>query len=45
MEQQNEKGAWEAMDVEEAGRVGEVLQGPVKFSPIQKGFDEDLAEG
>jgi hypothetical protein len=36
--------AWEAMEVQEAGHVGEVLQGAVKISP-RKGFNEDTFEG
>jgi hypothetical protein len=32
---------WEAMDVQESGHVGEVLQGAVKISPAPKG---DLSE-
>ena len=40
MEEQNEKRDWEAMDVEESGHVGAVLQGP-KISTIDRGFDPD----
>jgi hypothetical protein len=33
-EQRNTTPAWEAMEVEEVGHVGEVLQITVKVSPI-----------
>ena len=35
-EQRNTTPAWEAMEVEETGHVGEVLQGS-KISQVQKG--------
>jgi hypothetical protein len=44
MENQNEKRDWEAMDVEEAGNVAEVMQGAVKQSPVDKGFNPDIVE-
>ena len=43
MEDKNEKRAWEAMDVEESGHVGEVMQGS-KISNIDKGVTADIAE-
>jgi hypothetical protein len=44
MEDRNEKLAWEAMEVEESGHVGEVMQGS-KLSLTDKGASTDIAEG
>ncbi len=44
MEDQNEKRAWEAMDIEESGHVGEVMQGTKISLPVDKGVSTDITE-
>jgi hypothetical protein len=43
-EQPNASPAWEAMEVQEAGNVGEVLQGAAKVSPGKGDLSEDTFE-